>query len=83
MGRVRTRRWPRPIVTTAPDSRSAANVPRLARITFACWSGVSRSAERSRISDGSLRPPTARRVAKSASADTIVRPAPDAWSRIV
>jgi hypothetical protein len=81
-GRVRTRRCPCPIVTTAPDSRSDATASTLAGIKFACWSGVSRSADRRRTSDGSLRPPTARRVAKSASAEMTIRPLLDAWARI-
>lgn len=43
---------------------------------------VSRSADRRRTSDGSLRPPTARRVAKSASAEMTTRPLVEAWIRI-
>jgi hypothetical protein len=55
MGSDRIRIRPRAMVTIAPASRSSATAGRFAASSAACWSDVSRSAERRRTTEGQER----------------------------
>jgi hypothetical protein len=56
MGSDRIRIRPRAMVTIAPASRSSATAGRFAVSSAACWSDVSRSAERRRTTEGRVAP---------------------------